>query len=173
MARTPPSPIPRWRAFLEWTDGHSDSRWVFRGLGDDRFKLIPSVGRRPNYEPAQERAVLELFKRRMPEFMPDGDLSELDRLAIAQHHGIPTRLLDWTTNPLVAAYFAVTSSPGQRMVRLVLPSEGPPGGTVGRFRTRLRSPPAWWRPEPGPRCPWPRMTTLSRSPGSACGGPAP
>jgi hypothetical protein len=94
---------------------------VFRGLGDHQFKLIPSIGRHPTYAPTQEMAVLELFKRRMPEFLQDSDLSALDRLAMAQHHGIPTRLLDWTTNPLVAAYFAVTSSPGPRTVRLVRP----------------------------------------------------
>lgn len=114
--------ITRWSAFLEWTSSHSDSRWVFRGLGDDQFSLIPTVGRTSRYELAQELAVLELFKRRLPEFRSDGALQELDYLALAQHHGLPTRLLDLTTNPLVAAFFAVTAPPGTRPAKLVLPS---------------------------------------------------
>jgi hypothetical protein len=34
-----------WKRFLKWLDTHSDSRWVFRGLGDKRFDLIPGIGR--------------------------------------------------------------------------------------------------------------------------------
>lgn len=116
--------IKKWREFQRWVDDHSDSSWVFRGHGDVTFELIPSIGRVERYSLAYELAVFELFKLRAPEFFTTFDKLPLDVLAIAQHHGVPTRLLDWTSNPLAAAYFAVLASPAATNARLV--------GTSGR-----------------------------------------
>ena len=104
--------LERWREFGMWLDNHSDSSWVFRGLGDMAFTLTPGAGRVGNYSLALERTSLEIFERRAAEFFDAVRLSEWDKMAIAQHHGLPTRLLDWTTNPLIAAFFAVSASPG-------------------------------------------------------------
>lgn len=103
---------PRWRQFQEWIERHSGPDWIFRGLGDPDFPLIPSVGRLGSYSSSREQEILNAFSRRIP-LLATGlnPESGWDLLALAQHHGLPTRLLDWTTNPLVAAYFAVTSAP--------------------------------------------------------------
>lgn len=108
-----------WRQFLGWVDAHGDARWIFRGLGDKTFTLTPNVGRKPRYTPADEHTLLEIFDRRVAEYRDTRNWSAWDKLAIAQHHGLPTRLLDWSTNPLVAAYFAVTSPPGAVAMRRV------------------------------------------------------
>ncbi|WP_395944054.1 FRG domain-containing protein [Brevundimonas sp.] len=100
-----------WSEFQKWIDLHSDQRWVFRGLGDRDFTLTPSAGRRSDYSLADERTILDIFKKRVAEFNGPLAPDDWDALALAQHHGLPTRLLDWTTNPLVAAYFAVSSAP--------------------------------------------------------------
>lgn len=110
--------LRRWRDFLDWVDGHSHSAWVFRGMGDAEFRLIPSIGRIPNYSPARERSVLAGFRRAVPLHQTDIGFREWEYLALAQHHGVPTRLLDWTTNPLVAAYFAAASPAASRYMEI-------------------------------------------------------
>lgn len=84
---------------------------VFRGVRDAAFMLLPKVGRpesrlRGNLQ-GTEIELLRLFKQRAVPYLRAIPRDDWEWLAVAQHHGLATRLLDWTRNPLVAAYFAV------------------------------------------------------------------
>jgi FRG domain len=79
--------------------------WIFRGHADAGWRLKPKAGRPPFL--GHEQTPFEDWKLRAIEHLPAHIVSDWDWLAIAQHHGLATRLLDWTTNPLNAAYFAV------------------------------------------------------------------
>jgi len=87
--------------------------WVFRGLGSSDYKLQPSIERdlRPDGIGwhALEHAVSDEFKARarlhLSALLIPGD--ELSWLALMQHNGVPTRLLDFTYSPFIALYFAV------------------------------------------------------------------
>lgn len=83
-----------------------DKRWIFRGHAKIEWELLPKAGRKP-YHSVNDSMVLDAWKRRAVEFLNVQPQNDWEWLSIAQHHGLATRLLDWTSNPLVAAFFAV------------------------------------------------------------------
>lgn len=86
---------------------------VYRGVPDARYRLAPSLGRLEQYDEYliddYETRTIEEFKRRAIPYIETAPANEWEWLFLAQHHGLPTRLLDWTSNPLVALFFATES----------------------------------------------------------------
>lgn len=91
----------------------------FRGQGCEHRQLKPSLTRKLSpYEPSKlmktERRLITRFRQRSLPFWPEGyPQRDWEHLFAMQHFGVPTRLLDWSENALVAAYFAADHDPGR------------------------------------------------------------
>ncbi|OZC67023.1 hypothetical protein CH276_07450 [Rhodococcus sp. 06-470-2] len=90
----------------------SKSLW-FRGHSSQDYRLVPKLmreGTRTDKEIyRRESRLLARFRERSLPFWPSGyPQGAWEHLFSMQHHGVPTRLLDWSENLLIAAYFAAT-----------------------------------------------------------------
>lgn len=83
---------------------------IFRGHSSCKYELKPSVGRIEGYNPEVEKNLFLEFKKKYHLYTSERPQTDLELLFMAQHYGIPTRLLDWTYNPLIALYFATDSN---------------------------------------------------------------
>lgn len=75
----------------------------YRGQNNIEFDLKPSVYRK-NVKDKEDKVYLKVLTECSNEF--DTNMTHIDIISKMQHYGVPTRLLDVTTNALVALYFA-------------------------------------------------------------------
>ncbi|WP_286238471.1 FRG domain-containing protein [Neptuniibacter halophilus] len=109
--------VTSWQEFLTLVESESLRGWAFRGQADADWNLESSLTRRlkqfvtnrPWAE--QEDRAIRVFRRKAHYFLNDTSVLKDDFrcLALMQHHGAPTRLLDFTKSPYVASYFALHS----------------------------------------------------------------
>lgn len=87
------------------------ARLLFRGQNTDQ-PLKPKIARQRDFDAAVEQEMLERFKKESGPFL-GGVLpqTDWDWLSVAQHQGMSTRLLDWSSNALAALWFAVSVDP--------------------------------------------------------------
>ena len=84
---------------------------IYRGSADVQWSLLTSLDRLggiapPHTKVGLEEHILRNFIRYSRPYFPTPPENEWELLVAAQHHGLPTRLLDWTYSPLVAAHFS-------------------------------------------------------------------
>lgn len=90
--------------------GRYRSDFAFRGLSDSSYRLENSFLRNCGDKPELEYHLLRNFRKYARTEEANLTNTQLRSLVLAQHHGLPTRLLDWTYSPFIAMHFATANT---------------------------------------------------------------
>jgi hypothetical protein len=112
--------INNWSDFAGVMVNRQYRRYIYRGQKDSDWKLVTTLKRaliqleiHHRYWEVREKSLIETFQRRAHMYLrrlpPIDKKTEnwLEWLSVMQHYGAPTRLLDWTYSPFIAAFFAL------------------------------------------------------------------
>lgn len=109
--------IGSWTDLASLAERFRTESWIFRGLEDAEYTLTPKIGRKGArkaldgtelpYCETSEQTMLDRFIREARPHLLHHPQPDLEWRSLAQHHGLATRLLDWSESPLIAAFFAV------------------------------------------------------------------
>lgn len=124
--------LESWEEYLSIIGDSPYHNWAFRGQRDASATLFSAISRYlmafhidPRAWPEQEERILRIFKRKAIHFLdhvPDRD-DDFQWLAFMQDHGAPTRLLDFTWSPYVAAFFALHNTTQEGVIWACNPFE--------------------------------------------------
>jgi hypothetical protein len=139
--------LESWEAFLKIITDTPYSNWAFRGHSNGAWPLASAISRYfrsfhidPRAWPQQEGRILRIFKRKAQQFLaqPPAPDDDFQWLALMQHHGAPTRLIDFTWSPYVAAFFALERATGDAAVWALNPADISSGGIRRSPKSRQR-----------------------------------
>jgi hypothetical protein len=135
---TPEYAVSSFEEFHSLISTHFRYGFMYRGMKDIGWELKPSIGRylplleSRGFDKARlltiESEMIRIFRMQSARFLGYLPKDGWEVWSIAQHHGLPTRLMDWTFNPLVALFFAVEEAFEEDSVVYALEL---PGGHVG------------------------------------------
>lgn len=100
--------LPEYLELVEEAQGDPSQSLWYRGCGTATYKLLPSLYRHERLKTPEElsdleRRLMTRFRQRSIPYHNRSLADDWDALFFMQHYGVPTRLLDWTENPLIAS----------------------------------------------------------------------